>query len=77
VPSDTVAQLLAHAGLDRKGNEVTPRPWKKKKAPPPPAAKKAAEAKADEAKAEAPSGAAPEAKGGEGETKAEGGGEAG
>jgi small subunit ribosomal protein S16 len=54
VPSDTVAQLLAHAGLDRKGNEVTPRPWKKKKAPPPPAAQKAQEAKAEEPKAEKP-----------------------
>lgn len=66
LPTDTVAQLLAHAGLDRKGNEVTPRPWQKRKSPPPPAAKKAAEAKAAEAKAEAPS----EAKGGAAEPPA-------
>jgi len=46
-PSETVEQLLAHSGLDRKGNEVAPRPWRKKKTPPPPAAKKVAEAKAE------------------------------
>jgi len=30
-PSATVEQLLRHIGLDRKGNEVTPRPWQKKR----------------------------------------------
>jgi small subunit ribosomal protein S16 len=63
-PSETVEQLLAHVGLDRKGNDVAPRPWRKKKAPPPPAAKKAEEtmpeAKPEETKTEAP--AAPKAK---------------
>ena len=60
VPSDTVAQLLAHLGLDAKGNEIPPRPWKKKKTPPPaPAAARVAAAKkkeepAAEKKKEAP-----------------------
>ena len=45
-PSQTVKNLLRHCGLDEKGNEVAPRPWRKKKqAPPPPAAKRVAEAK--------------------------------
>lgn len=30
-PSKTVEQLLRHAGLDKKGDEVQPRPWKKKR----------------------------------------------
>ena len=30
-PSPTVEQLLRHIGLDRKGNEVQPRPWKKRR----------------------------------------------
>jgi small subunit ribosomal protein S16 len=42
-PSETVAQLLRHLGLDRKGNEVAPKPWGKKKPSKKPA--KAAEAK--------------------------------
>ena len=53
-PSDTVAQLLAHLGLDVKGNEVPPKPWRKKKCPPPPsaAARVAAEKKKSEQAAE-------------------------
>ena len=53
-PSDTVAQLLAHLGLDVKGNEVPPKPWRKKKAPPPPpaAARVAAAKKKEEPAAE-------------------------
>jgi len=49
-PSDTVAQLLSHLGLDAKGNEIPPKPWRKKKAPPPPpaAARVAAEQKKSE-----------------------------
>jgi small subunit ribosomal protein S16 len=31
VPSATVEQLLRHVGLDTKGNEVPPRPWKKRR----------------------------------------------
>lgn len=46
-PSATVGQLLAHVGIDPKGNEVAPKPWPKKRTPPPPAAKKVAEAKAE------------------------------
>ena len=38
-PSLSVAQLLAHLGLDTKGNEITPKPWKKT-APPELAAKR-------------------------------------
>ena len=55
-PSDTVAQLLSHLGLDVKGNEVPPKPWRKKKAPPPPpaAARVAAAKKKEEPAAEAP-----------------------
>jgi len=64
-PSETVEQLLAHSGLDRKGNEVAPRPWKKRKTPPPPATKKVAEVKA-----EAPAEAAAEEKPKAGEEKA-------
>ena len=53
-PSLTVGQLLAHLGLDAKGNEVPPRPWKKP-APPKPAAERLAKKKAQEAPAaEAP-----------------------
>ena len=57
-PSKTVTELLAHLGLDAKGNEVPPRPWKKrkKKGPPPKAAERVA---AEKAKAEEE--AAPEA----------------
>jgi small subunit ribosomal protein S16 len=40
-PSDTVAQMLRHLGMDRKGNEVTPKPWQKKKARKKPVAKAA------------------------------------
>ena len=39
-PSATVGQLLAHVGIDPKGNEAAPKPWPKKRTPPPPAAKK-------------------------------------
>jgi small subunit ribosomal protein S16 len=51
VPSKTVTELLAHLGLDAKGNEMPPRPWKrrKKKGPPPKAAERLA---AEEAKPE-------------------------
>jgi len=47
-PSKTVTELLAHLGLDAKGNEVPPRPWKKrkKKGPPPKAAERIAAEKA-------------------------------
>jgi len=47
-PSKTVTELLAHLGLDAKGNEVPPRPWKKrkKKGPPPKAAERVAAEKA-------------------------------
>jgi small subunit ribosomal protein S16 len=42
-PSPTVEQLLRHIGLDRKGNEVQPRPWpRKRKARKKPADEKAA-----------------------------------
>jgi small subunit ribosomal protein S16 len=52
-PSDSVAQLLAHVGLDAKGNEITPKPWNKKKSPPAMAAKRvAAKKKAEAPKAE-------------------------
>jgi len=51
-PSKTVTELLAHVGLDAKGNQIPPRPWKKKKekGPPPKAAERVAaeKAKADE-----------------------------
>ena len=60
VPSDTVAQLLSHLGLDAKGNEIPPKPWRKKKCPPPPSAadrvaaeKKKSEQAAEKKKAEA------------------------
>ena len=69
-PSATVGQLLAHVGIDPKGNEVAPKPWHKKRQAPPPAAKKVAEAKA-EAPAELKQAEAPEEK-----EKGEGGGEA-
>ena len=32
-PSETVQRLLAHAGIDRRGNEIPPKPWRKKKTP--------------------------------------------
>jgi len=53
-PSETVAQLLGHAGIDGKGNEVQPRPWRKRKrqAPPPPAAQRIAEEQAKAAAGE-------------------------
>ena len=38
-PSATVGQLLAHVGIDLKGNEVAPKPWPKKRQAPPTAAK--------------------------------------
>jgi small subunit ribosomal protein S16 len=49
-PSLSVAQLLAHQGLDKKGNEIPPKPWKKV-VPPELAAKRlaAAKKKAEEA----------------------------
>jgi len=53
-PSDTVTQLLAHLGLDAKGNEMPPRPWAKKAPPKPAAERLAARKKAEEAAAEAP-----------------------
>jgi small subunit ribosomal protein S16 len=51
-PTDSVSQMLAHLGLDIKGNEVTPKPWKKR-GPPQAAAKRleAAKKKAEEAAA--------------------------
>ena len=56
-PSATVGQLLAHVGIDPKGNEVAPKPWPKKRQAPP-AAKKVepeqAEAPAEPEQAEAP-----------------------
>jgi len=55
VPSDTMARMLRHLGLDTKGNEVPPRPWRKKKvSPPKPAAARVAAEKAKAAEAEAP-----------------------
>jgi small subunit ribosomal protein S16 len=54
-PSDSVAQMLRHLGLDTKGNEVPPRPWRKKRqAPPKPAAARVAAEKAKAAEGEAP-----------------------
>ena len=49
-PSDTVMQILAHLGLDTKGNEIPPRPWGKVR-PPPSAAERLAKKKAEEAAA--------------------------
>lgn len=65
-PSETVANLLRHLGLDEKGNEVVPRAWKKKAPPAPAAARLAAAKKAAEGaqRSEAP-GAEPK----EGEAK--------
>lgn len=52
-PSISVAQMLRHLGLDTKGNEVPPRPWRKKRrAPPKPAAARVAAEKAKAAEAE-------------------------
>lgn len=50
-PSDTVAQLLAHLGLDAKGNEVPPRPWAKPRPPVSAAERLAKKKKAEEAAA--------------------------
>lgn len=48
IPSDTVAQMLGHLGLDAKGNEIPPKPWKKrKKAAPKKAVDRIAEAKSE------------------------------
>lgn len=60
-PSKTVAELLAHLGLDVKGNEVPPRPWKKKpkKGPPPKAVERLAAEKAEPEAQAAPEAAAP------------------
>lgn len=52
-PSDTVAQMLRHLGLDAKGNEIPPKAWPKKKDPPPKAAERVAAEKA-KAQGEAP-----------------------
>ncbi len=50
-PSETVERLLLHVGIDAKGEETRPHPWKKKRpvGPPPPAAQRVEEAKAAEA----------------------------
>lgn len=76
LPSETVEQLMLHVGIDRRGNEIEPRPWRKRKTPPPAAAKRIEKEKAKEkaeaakpaeveaeqpAKAEAAADAAPEA----------------
>ena len=60
-PSETVAALLAHLGLDARGNEIPPRPWpKKRRGPPPKAAERVAAAKAEaQAAEEAPAVASP------------------
>jgi small subunit ribosomal protein S16 len=58
-PSDTVRRLLLHAGIDPKGNEVAPRPWRKKKPRRQPAAK--TEAASEPAKTEGGAPAAPPA----------------
>ncbi|MCX5655029.1 MAG: 30S ribosomal protein S16 [Planctomycetota bacterium] len=50
-PSDTVMQLLAHLGLDTKGNEIPPRPWGKLRPPPSAAERLAKKKKAEEAAA--------------------------
>lgn len=55
-PSETVAQLLGHLGIDPKGNEVTPKPWTKRKGPPPPAAARVAAEKAKAAEEAKPQG---------------------
>ena len=66
LPSKTVMEMLRHLGMDTKGNEVPPKPWRKKKsrkkktdqaAKPEAAVKLEAAPKADEApKAEAKEG---------------------
>ena len=53
-PSKTVTELLAHLGLDAKGNEMPPRPWKKKKKGPPPKAAERVAAEKAKPKEEAP-----------------------
>ncbi len=55
-PSETVAQLLGHLGIDAKGNEMTPKPWTKRKGPPPPAAARIAAEKATAAEETKPQG---------------------
>jgi small subunit ribosomal protein S16 len=52
-PSDTCRQILGHLGLNEKGEEITPTPWRKK-ALPKAAAKRLAAKKAEEAKAAEP-----------------------
>ena len=52
-PSNTVAQLLAHLGLDAKGNEVPPRPWGKVRPPLTVVEKAAKKKKAEDAAAAA------------------------
>jgi small subunit ribosomal protein S16 len=52
-PSDTVAQLMAHLGLDKKGNEVPPRPWGKVRPPLTVVEKAAKKKKAEDAAAAA------------------------
>jgi small subunit ribosomal protein S16 len=44
-PTDTVAQFLSHMGLDAKGNEIAPKPWKKRRPPQAAAKRLAAEKK--------------------------------
>lgn len=56
-PSDTVRRLLLHAGIDPRGNEVAPRPWRKRKV----RRRPAAEAGAEPPKAEGGAPAAPPA----------------
>ncbi len=61
-PSKTVTELLAHLGLDAKGNEMPPRPWKKKKkGPPPKAAERVAAEKAKPKEKAPPEAEKPEA----------------
>lgn len=58
-PSDSVAQMLRHLGLDTKGNEVPPQPWRtKRRAPPKPAAARVAAEKAKAAEGGPKEGAA-------------------
>jgi small subunit ribosomal protein S16 len=53
-PSLSVAQLLAHQGLDKKGNEITPKPWKTLTPPEAAAKRLAKKKKAEEAAAAKP-----------------------
>ncbi|MDK1030635.1 MAG: 30S ribosomal protein S16, partial [Planctomycetia bacterium] len=60
--SQTMLELIAHIGIDGRGNDITPRPWKKQKvkakpepkAETPPQEDAAAEEPAEEAAAEEP-----------------------